>query len=123
MNDTVKTPELRAQLVHIRQLISELVPNLAKYRTERVNAKTALKLATAKAKIQAMSAAKTKEEKTPTMINAVADLLTEREQKAYDLAETMETAIQLKLDALEEECKAIKKAMSSIETEMRTFGG
>lgn len=123
MTETAKTPELRIQLIEVRKKIGEMVPSLAKYSEQRVKAKSALKLALAKAKILAMQAAKTKEDKTPTMINAFADIETESEQAVYDAAECMETAIKLQIDALEEECKAIKKAMNSIETEMRTFGG
>lgn len=121
--ETVSMSELRTHLVDIRAKISNMVPELASAITERIKAKSAHKAALAKAKIKALQMATCKEEKTPTMINAVAETMIESEQKALDTAEVWEIALKLKIDALEEECKAIKKAMSTIESEMRTFGG
>lgn len=122
--EAVSMPELRSNLVKIRAHISELVPSVAKYRQDHVHAKTAYKQALAKAKIKALQEATTKAEQSPTMINAVAEIdkTVVEAQKKLDIAECFVTAADLQMDALEEQCKAIKKAMGTLEAELRTFG-
>lgn len=120
--ETVSMAELRTQLMATRAQIGKVVPEMEQAIKNKIKAKSAYKLALAKAKIKAMQQAKSREEKTPTMINAVAETMIENEQIALDKAEIWETALKLKLDTLDEDCAAIKKAMGTLETEMKTFG-
>lgn len=105
--------------------ISKLIPDVAKYRTDHVHAKTAYKQALAKAKIKAMQEATTKSDQLPTMINAYAEIdpIVMAAKNKLDIAECFDTASSLQLAALEEKCLAIKKCMGTLETEMRLFAG
>lgn len=97
MNE-VTLATLRTDLVNCRKAISDMVTKLNPYR---------------------------KEEKTPTMLNAMATIDDDvvKAQDAMTIAYARLTAAETEINAVEEQCKAIKKAMGSIETEMRTFGG
>ena len=124
MSETLSLAELRIKLVKVRGKISAIIPDKNKYHSEYVSAKSSYKLALAKAKIKALQDATCPAERTPTMINAVAETneAVIVAQKTLDLAECYETGSTLTLDKLEEDCRAIKKAMGSIEVEMKTFG-
>lgn len=115
---------LRGQLVEVRQSISEIVTNINPVRQVYVEAKIKHKRALAAAKLKYKALAQDKEDKSPTMINARAEIDPDviALEDAMIMAEGNLLAIETLLSAREEECKALKKAMSSLEAELRTFG-
>lgn len=121
----VTLASLRLDLVQCRNAISGMVQNLHPYREEYAKLKNEYDRTVARAKVKYMVLAKTKEEKTPTMLNAMATIDEDviKTQDAMTIAYAKLQAAETEVNAVEEQCKAIKKAMGSIETEMRTFGG
>lgn len=125
MSDEISLGSLRCDLVQCRNAISAMVKNLHPYRDDHTLKKIVYNRAVARAKVKYLAMAKTKEEKTPTVINAMStideDVMLAEDEMALAYAKLQ--AAETEVNAIEEQCKAIKKAMGSIETEMRTFGG
>lgn len=126
MSDTTKElPELRQDLLLARRNMSQCVKLIEPLRRESILAKTAYQRALAKAKVMARAQASTAADRQPTMINAVAELdgavIAARDDYDIKLAKYEQAECELK--NLDDEIKAIKKAMSTIEAEMRSFGG
>ena len=116
--------ELRQDLLQARRNMSEATKKIGALRQASILAKTTYQRELAKAKVKYRELATTTADKQPTMINARAEL-DENVIKAkddYDIKLAMYEQAECELKNLEDEIKAIKKSMSTIETEMRSFG-
>lgn len=126
MSDSTKElPELRQDLLAARRGMSQCVRMIEPLRKESILAKTAYQRALAKAKVMARARATTAADRQPTMINAVAELDEDviKTRDDYDIKLAKYEQAECELKNLDDEIKAIKKAMSTIETEMHAFGG
>lgn len=122
--DSRELAELRQDLLLARRNMSECVKKIDPLRKAMILSKTAYQRELARAKVKARELAQTTADKQATMINAVAEL-DENVIKArddYDIKLAMYEQAECELKNLEDEIKAIKKSMSTIETEMRSFG-
>lgn len=116
--------ELRQDLLRARRNMSECVKKIHPLRQASILAKTAYQRELARAKVKAREQAQTAADRQPTMINANAELDEEviKSKDEYNLKLAMYEQAECELKNMEDEIKAIKKAMSTIETEMRSFG-
>lgn len=124
-NKDYSLAELRPMLVQARKRIGDMVKQMDSFISDARIAKTEYERAFARAKVKEFARAKTTADKTPTIINALAELDADTiaAKDKYDLAIAKLEAFQVEFKAAEEDSISIKKAMSTIETEMRTFGG
>ena len=123
--DSKELAVLRQDLLLARRNMSECVKKIDPLRKAMVLSKTAYQRELARAKVMARARAVTAADRQPTMINAVAEI-DESVIKAkddYDIKLAMYEQAECELKNIEDEIKAVKKAMSTIETEMRSFGG
>lgn len=123
--DSRELAELRQDLLLARRNMCECVKKIDPLRKAMILSKTAYQRELARAKVIARARAVTAADRQATMINAVAEL-DENVIKArddYDIKLAMYEQAECELKNIEDEIKAVKKAMSTIETEMRSFGG
>jgi hypothetical protein len=116
--------ELRPLLIQARKRIGEMVKQMKTYICDHQAAKTIYERAFARAKVKEYARAKTTAGKSPTIINALAELDSDTiiAKDAYDLSKANLESFTVEFKAAEEDSISIKKAMSTIETEMRSFG-
>lgn len=123
--DSRELAELRQDLLLARRNMSECVKKIDPLRKAMILSKTAYQRELARAKVKARELAQTTADKQATMINAVAELDDNviKARDDYDIKLAMYEQAECELKNIEDEIKAVKKAMSTIETEMRSFGG
>lgn len=104
--------------------MSECVKKIDPLRTSSILAKTSYQRELARAKVKARAMAVTASDRQPTMINAVAELDDNviKARDDYDIKLAMYEQAECELKNIEDEIKAVKKAMSTIEAEIRSFG-
>ena len=115
--------ELRQDLLQARRNMCECVKKIDPLRKAMILSKTTYQRELARAKVKARELAVTAADRQPTMINAVAELdeAVIRVKDEYDIKLAMYEQAECELKNIEDEIKAVKKAMSTIETEMRSF--
>lgn len=123
--DSKELAELRQDLLLARRNMCECVKKIDPLRKAMILSKTAYQRELARAKVMARELATTAADRQATMINAVAELdeAVIRVKDDYDIKLAMYEQAECELKNVEDEIKAVKKAMSTIETEMRSFGG
>lgn len=117
--------ELRPMLIESRERVKGMVELMKSYIEDSTKFKTEYERAFARAKVKNFVTAKTKEEKMPTMLNALAEIDEEVmiAKDKWDTAYARLEAFTVELKAAEEDSISIKKAMSTIMAEMSQFGG
>lgn len=123
--DSKELAVLRQDLLLARRNMCESVKKIEPLRTAMILSKTAYQRELARAKVMARARAATAADRQAAMINAVAELdgAVIRVKDDYDIKLAMYEQAECELKNIEDEIKAVKKAMSTIETEMRSFGG
>lgn len=123
--DSKELAVLRQDLLTVRRNMCECVKKIDPLRKAMILSKTAYQRELARAKVMARARAVTAADRQATMINALAELdeAVIRVKDDYDIKLAMYEQAECELKNIEDEIKAVKKAMSTIETEMRSFGG